>query len=205
MHIVLLGDSVLDNKAYVQANEPDVRAQLGSLLGDSHQLTRCAVDGSTTIDIVGQYDKIPKDATHLVVSIGGSDLVDQIVYVDAPANTMMESMIILSALSDQFRKQYHDTLQDILKRGLPTIICTMYNPRFDDDTMVAVLGTALQAFNDCIFQEVSKAGLPLIELRSICDSEEDFANSIELSAIGGQKVAGSIKRVLDTRELCFHM
>jgi len=100
MHVVLLGDSVLDNKAYVQANEADVRTQVASLLGDSHQATLCAVDGSMTIDIADQLENIPEDATHLVVSMGGNNLIDQLSYADAPASTTTESMIILSALSE---------------------------------------------------------------------------------------------------------
>lgn len=200
MHIVLLGDSVLDNKAYVQANEADVRTQLASLLGDSHQVTLCAVDGSMTVDVPYQLDSIPEDATHLVVSMGGNNLVDQLSYADAPASTTTESMIILSALSEQFRALYNESLQNILKLGLPTIVCNMHNPPFENDTILTVAVTALQVFNDCIYQEAVQAGVPLIELRSICNDKEDLANTIALSAIGGKKLAETIKDVLDTHD-----
>ena len=198
MHLVLLGDSVLDNRDYVQDNEPDVCTHLASLLGDKHRATSCAVNGSMMTDTVDQLARIPKDATHLVVSMGGNNLIDQIAYADAPASTTVETLIILSALSEQFRKLYHESLQAVLKLGLPTMVCTIYNPRFDDDTILTVTVTALQMFNDCIYQEVAQAGLPLIELRSICDDDDDFANSVELSAVGGQKIAEAIKQVVDT-------
>jgi len=198
MHVVLLGDSVLDNKSYIQAGETDVSTQLASLLGDAHQVTVCAVDGSMTVDIGDQLGNIPDDVTHLIVSMGGNNLVDQLAYADAPANTTTESMIILGALSEQFRKNYRESLQDILKLGLPTIVCNMHNPPFNDDTVLTVAVTALQTFNDCIFQEVVQAGFPLIEMRSVCADKSDFADVIALSATGGQKLTGVIKQVLDT-------
>lgn len=200
MHVVLLGDSVLDNKAYVQANESDVCTQLASSLGDTHRATLGAVDGSMTVNVADQLVKIPSDATHLVLSIGGNNIIDQLAYADAPASTTTESMIILSALLEQFRKLYHENLQDILKLGLPTIVCNMHNPPFEDDTILTVAVTALQAFNDCICQEVTQAGLPLIEMRSVCSDETDFADVIALSASGGQKLAQAIKQVLDTHD-----
>jgi len=167
MHIVLLGDSVIDNKAYVKVDEPDVPVQLQALLGDAHQVTSLAIDGSMTADIGKQLDKIPEDATHLVVSMGGNDLLDRISYVEYPVHSTMEAMIVMSNLSEQFRKQYHEALQGILKLGLPTIVCTVYNPRLEDHNVQTVAVTALQTFNDCIMQEVAQVGLPLIDLRSV--------------------------------------
>ena len=200
MHIVLLGDSIFDNKAYVQPDEPDVCAQLDTLLGNSDQATSRAIDGSMTIDISNQLVSIPDDATHLVVSMGGNDLIDQISYLDVTVNSVMEAMVVLSEVSAQFSKQYRQILNEILKVGLPTIVCTIYNPRLEEETMQTVAVIALQTFNDCIFQEASQAGLPLIDLRSVCDTDVDFANLIEPSAIGGQKIAKSIKQVLDTHD-----
>jgi len=198
MHIVLLGDSVIDNKAYVEADEPDVPEQLRTLVGESHQVTSLAVDGSMTGNIAEQLDKIPDDATHLVISMGGNDLLDRISYVEYPTHSTMEAMIVMSNLSRQFRQQYHSALDGILELGLPTIVCTVYNPRLEDVNMQTVAVTALQTFNDCIMQEVAQEGLPLIDLRSVCHDEADFANPIEPSAIGGEKIAEAIQSVLDT-------
>lgn len=200
MHIVLLGDSVIDNKAYVQADEPDVPEQLRKLLGEGHQVTSVAVDGSMTGDIAQQLENVPKDATHLVVSMGGNDLLDRISYSEYPVQSTMEAMIIMSNLSSQFRKQYHTALEGILELGLPTIVCTVYNPRLEDHSMQTVAVTALQTFNDCIMQEVAQAGLPLIDLRSVCSDDADFANPIEPSVVGGQKIAEAIQSVLNEHD-----
>lgn len=200
MHVVLLGDSILDNKSYVQPDELDVVRQLDTVLGDDHQATLGAVDGSMIHNVEQQLGSLPKDATHLVVSMGGNDLIDRMGYLETPVSVTMEAMMVLSQVSEKFREQYHETLQQIIAIGLPTIVCTIYNPRLEEPMMQTVAVTAIQTFNDCIIQEVARVGLPLIELRSVCDDDEDFANPIEPSAIGGQKIVNAIKRVLDTHD-----
>jgi len=71
-HIVLLGDSIFDNAAYVNGG-PDVIKQLRSLLPRDWQATLLAIDGSVTSDVIKQIPKIPASATHLIVSVGGND------------------------------------------------------------------------------------------------------------------------------------
>jgi hypothetical protein len=72
MNVVLLGDSIFDNKAYV-GDGPDVIAQLREALPSGSTATLAARDGSTTNDIAGQLATAPKNATHLVVSVGGNN------------------------------------------------------------------------------------------------------------------------------------
>jgi hypothetical protein len=50
----------------------------------------------------------------------------------------------------------------------------------------------LTVFNDVIAREAFARGLPLIDLRLVCDRDEDFANPIESSARGGEKIAAAI-------------
>lgn len=71
-HIVLLGDSVFDNRVYA-APEPDVTTHLDALGDGSKRVTLLAVDGSVTNDVLSQVSDTPSDATHLVVSTGGND------------------------------------------------------------------------------------------------------------------------------------
>ena len=67
-HVVLLGDSIFDNGAYVRRGEPDVVAQLRTKLPRDWKATLCAVDGDVTAGVVRQLNRAPSDATHLVVS-----------------------------------------------------------------------------------------------------------------------------------------
>jgi hypothetical protein len=52
-HLVLLGDSIFDNAAYVPGG-PDVRAQLQERLPHDWRVTLLAVDGHRTSDVAGQ-------------------------------------------------------------------------------------------------------------------------------------------------------
>ena len=72
-HIALLGDSIFDNQTYT-AGEPDVVTHLSQLLPSPWRATLCAVDGATTNELKSQCPRTPSDASHLVVSIGGNDV-----------------------------------------------------------------------------------------------------------------------------------
>lgn len=52
---------------------------------------------------------------------------------------------------------------------------------------------------DCITRQGFLRGLPVIGLRLICDQREDYANPIEPSAIGGEKIATAIARLVTGR------
>src|SRR4051812_12923794 len=69
-HVVLLGDSVFDNGAYV-AGGPDVAAQLRVRLPEAAgwRVTRLAIDGAMIGGIPSQLGRLPSDATQLVVSV----------------------------------------------------------------------------------------------------------------------------------------
>src|SRR5687767_239110 len=66
-HVVLLGDSIFDNAAYIDGGQ-DVITQLRGKLPAGWRATLGAVDGSVMADIGRQLDRLPSDATHLVVS-----------------------------------------------------------------------------------------------------------------------------------------
>jgi hypothetical protein len=72
IHIILLGDSVFDNAAYVDRN-PDVVRQLGQMLPQGRKATLLARDGAVISEIGSQLRGLPSDATHLVISVGGND------------------------------------------------------------------------------------------------------------------------------------
>ena len=55
---------------------------------------------------------------------------------------------------------------------------------------------ALPTFNDIIFQEAAKAGVPVMDLRLIFNEDSDYANPIEPSAAGGLKMAKIIKEIV---------
>ena len=64
-HIVLLGDSIFDNRAYVGLNQKDVPSQLKSLLNNNCKVTNLAIDGDVTEDIVNQLYKYQRDKQNI--------------------------------------------------------------------------------------------------------------------------------------------
>jgi hypothetical protein len=83
-------------------------------------------------------------------------------------------------------------LEATLGTGLPNTVCTICDGRFPDPQRQRLLATALTIFNDCITREAFARGLPLIDLRLICSEDRDYANPIEPSVQGGQKIAAAI-------------
>src|SRR3712207_6552092 len=72
-HIVLLGDSVLDNVGYLAGSGRDVLAQLRSALPAGWRATLLAHGGATALEVREQVQQLPPDATHIVFSAGGND------------------------------------------------------------------------------------------------------------------------------------
>ena len=187
-HVVLLGDSVFDNGAYV-AGGPDVLAQLREILPQGWHASLNALDGSGVRDVYAQLDRIPNDATHLVVSAGGNDALGEAAFLEERAGSVAEVMAKLADVREQFGTRYRSMLDLVLGRELPTAVCTIYDPRFPDADLRRIATVALTVFNDVITREAFARHVVLIDLRLICADDEDFANPIEPSVQGGEKIA----------------
>ena len=189
---MLLGDSIFDNAAYVAAGNPDVVRQVRQRLPHGSKATLAAVDGSKTRDVREQLRRLPLDATHLVVSVGGNDALGSSDFLTAPARSTAEALLGLADIGEEFERGYLAMLAGVLGRGVPTAICTVYYPRFPEAALQRMAVTALAVFNDCIIRAAFAHGLPLLDLRLICTEEGDYANPIEPSAQGGEKIARAI-------------
>ena len=72
-HLVLLGDSILDNKTYTRAGRCVTEHLRAKLSADEWQVTNCAIDGDVISGIYAQLHHVPADATAIVLSVGGND------------------------------------------------------------------------------------------------------------------------------------
>ena len=194
-HVVLLGDSIFDNGAYVRRGEPDVVAQVQAKLTGDAKATLCAVDGAVTTGVERQLSRLPSDATHLVVSVGGNDALRSSGLLREQARSVAEVIAKFAAVQDEFARNYRAMLDAVLNRRLPTAVCTIYDARFPDPQEQRLVVTALSIFNDVITREAFTRRLHLIDLRLICNEPDDYANPIEPSAKGGEKIAGVIAQV----------
>ncbi|MFC4171499.1 SGNH/GDSL hydrolase family protein [Microvirga sp. GCM10011540] len=195
-HVVLLGDSIFDNAAYVRRGEPDVVAQVRTKLPRDWQATLCAVDGAVTRDVDHQLRNVPESASHLVVSAGGNDGLRNIGVLREGARSVAEAMGRLADVRDEFARVYRDMVDKVAERRLPVALCTIYDARFPDPQEQRLVVTGLALFNDCIMREAFGRRLPLIDLRLLCNEPDDYANPIEPSARGGDKIASAIAQVV---------
>ena len=187
-HLVLIGDSIFDNAAYTGGG-PDVVSQVRELLSPGWEATLLAVDGSTTDHVAGQLGHLPKQATHLVLSVGGNDALTHLSILEAPASSMAKSIEALADIASDFERRYRLAIAACLGTGLPLAVCTIYNGCFDDPSFQRLATATLTMFNDAIIRVAIEHVLPVIDLRLVCVSAEDYANPIEPSSVGGAKIA----------------
>ena len=67
------------------------------------KMTLLAVDGSLTSDIHEQLDDFPRDATHVFVSCGGNDAIDNVDVLNESASNVEEALVKLSQRKETFR------------------------------------------------------------------------------------------------------
>src|SRR5262249_17592509 len=171
-HIVLLGDSIFDNGAYVNGG-PDVVTQLRAILPDGWRASLSAVDGAITSDVVRQH--IPHDATHLVVSVGGNDALQHLNLLTESAESYAEVLSRLAAIKHEFQEEYREMLRAVK----PTAVCTIYDGNFDTEAYREIANAGLSIFNDVITREACEKEIPVIDLRVIFNDAADYANAVE--------------------------
>jgi hypothetical protein len=193
-HVVLLGDSIFDNGGYVPGR-PAVIEQVRGQLPAGWNATLLAVDGDVTSDVPGQLARVPADATHFFVSIGGNDALGAASVLASVAHSVAEALEVLNVIYGRFETLYGNMLRAVAAHGRPTTLCTIYDS-------IPGLGvaerTALNGFNDVILRAAFRAGLPVIDLRIVCDRPDDYSHvsSIEPSHLGGAKIARAIATVV---------
>jgi hypothetical protein len=167
-HIVLLGDSIFDNGRYTLGG-PDVISHVRELLPKDQCATLVAVDGATTYDIAAQVRRIPPDASHLVLSVGGNDALQSGV-LHAPVKSMPQALRALADVARSFEQSYRAAVEECIKLRLPLTICMIYNGCIADAELQQQVTAGLTVFNDVIVRVATLLGLMVIDLRAVCCS-----------------------------------
>jgi hypothetical protein len=190
-HVVLLGDSIFDNAAYVPGG-PSVLEHLRRMLPRDWRATLLAVDGAVVASVYSQLERLPKDATHLVLSAGGNNaLWTGGSLFGLEATSVREALAQIAAAVRGFAAEYGDLVAQLTAFGKPLTVCTIYDA-------IPELGPAeiagLCLFNDVITRTAFAAGATLIDLRIICRETTDYAavSPIEPSVAGGGKIARAV-------------
>jgi hypothetical protein len=195
-HLVLLGDSVFDNASYVAAGRATIHA-FEAHAPAGWRVSLLAQDGSTIDEIGRQLMHLPSGTTHLALSAGGNDALRDAGILTERAGTVAEALWKVAHVASRFERRYVDMLRRVRARKLPAVVCTIYNGNFGDAHLQQIAATALCVFNDAIIRAAAAASMSIVDLRTVCDEPEDYANEIEPSGRGGEKIARAVLRRLE--------
>jgi hypothetical protein len=197
-HLVLLGDSIFDNESYVPGGPPVIE-QVRRALPRGWRATLLAVDGAVSASVAPQLQRLPDDATHLFVSVGGNDALRHSGILDQVRRPAGEIFAALTEMHGEFRHDYREMLRAVAAAGRPAAVCTVYDAI---PGLVAEAVTLLSLFNDVIVREAARERLPVLDLRLVCDEARDYSSvsPIEPSQQGGQKIAAALARVATSHD-----
>jgi hypothetical protein len=192
-HVILLGDSIFDNAAYV-GRGPDVVAQLRAALPTDWRATLLAVDGAVVTDVPRQLARLPADGTDLVLSVGGNDALGHVGLLERRARSGAEVLGWFAEAIGGFSQRYRALLARIAEVAGPdrrVVVCTIYEGNLGGEVQRAA-SAAIGMFNDVIARAARERGWGVLELRDLCREPADYANPIEPSVRGGGKIAAAI-------------
>jgi hypothetical protein len=150
-----------------------------------------AIDGDVTIGLKAQLEIVIRDVSHFVVSVGGNDALSNMDILATPVSSTAEALMLFANRVAIFEQAYRSAIDEALKYGLPTTICTIYNANLRPE-VAALARIALMMFNDVILRVAFERHLAVIDLRLICNEPADYAREIEPSGRGGRKIAAAI-------------
>ena len=190
--ITLLGDSIIDNKTYVQQQEYSVLEHLQNI--SKYEFLQLAYDGDTTVNVLErqlQSQEVAK-SSHLLLSIGGNDSLQNILFLhEGPIENINKA---LSDVHKQILKPLEQRFETIVEKlsshRANLLLCTVYEGDLGrTDEFRDVLDSSkimVSSFNDTVYKTASKYNADVLELRHIFTSPEDYANPIEPSHVGGE-------------------
>jgi lysophospholipase L1-like esterase len=191
--VILLGDSIIDNGAYVPG-EPDVTKQLQARLPRRTVIKR-AVDGAVTADVLRSQVNGLESSDHLILSVGGNDaLQHRDILENAGSLNAGDVLLRFWTIREEFRKTYTALLDRLAATKAQVMVMTVYNPNFAayGDDLQRMAESGVSTFNDVIQQEAHARAFHILELRTLFTDTADYANPIEPSAIGGAKLANAM-------------
>lgn len=194
LNVVLLGDSIFDNGAYTSGG-PDVVTHLRRQIPSNWRASLLARDGATTADLTRQLHAVPADASHLVISIGGNDALQNMDLLSLRVGSSIEGLNAFGARVSAFERAYRAAVAEAIALRRHTAVCTVYNGALDAVRALAAR-TGLAIFNDAILRAAIDFGIDALELRSVCTDPADYANAIEPSSAGGLKIANAVARMV---------
>lgn len=175
--ILLLGDSILDNRVYVSSGQSVADLLQKATLEPGYEVGLFAVDGATIREVEAQINQLPMEyntaETILVLSVGGNDFL----YGSDYATTERAYVRLVERLRGSF--------------GLCKLyLVNLYRPL---DPLFAIYYRIIDKWNR-LLQEIVQKGIAdgVVDVFSVINEPEDLVMKIEPSATGGAKIVAAI-------------
>ena len=196
--VVLFGDSIIDNKTYVSHGEFSVLEHLENI--SNYEYIQVDYDGHTTFDVQNKQLHLStiEKPSHIVLSVGGNDLLQNLSYLsNGPISNVNEAVTgIQQHIFEPLKQRFETIIEELSSQRANLLICTVYEGDLGrTDEFKDVLDSSkimVSSFNDIVYKTAKKYNADVLELREIFISSDDYANPIEPSHIGGEKLAKSI-------------
>tara|TARA_B100000575_G_C23131272_1_gene656241 strand:- start:247 stop:867 length:621 start_codon:yes stop_codon:yes gene_type:complete len=196
--VVLFGDSIIDNKTYVSHGEFSVLEHLENI--SNYEYIQVAYDGHTTFDVQNKQLHLStiEKPSHIVLSVGGNDLLQNLSYLsNGPISNVNEAITgIQQHIFEPLEQRFETIIEELSSQRANLLICTVYEGDLGrTDEFKDVLDSSkimVSSLNDIVYKTAKKYKADVLELREIFISSDDYANPIEPSHIGGEKLAKSI-------------
>lgn len=183
LKIVLIGDSILNNSAYVSANKSVADLLSKKMVGNT--IYNFAKDGATINDCYAQLDKISTELnnsnTSIIVSCGG--------------NNILGSRSLKTTDMNNLFNQYSELLKSI-KTRVPNASLYVLNLYTPTNSHYVSYHTAINQWNQLLEDNKSSLQYKIINISSLLVTDEDFTYNIEPSEKGGKKIVEAILHIL---------
>lgn len=200
-HLVLMGDSVLDNRTYVPEHLLSVEEQFRAHFYHTTKVTRLARDGATMegVRVFQLEHPLPSDTTHVLLSVGGND--GLVAFSSLQRNSNNSWWSVATTFFQKFAADY-DALLELIQTLYPKVtlmVCTIYQPWTDKWLFGAVSNVGVRLMNRAIRECAKRRKLPVMDLWAIFTEKADFANVIEPGVPGGDKMVLNFRTFVEDR------
>jgi hypothetical protein len=184
-NIILLGDSIFKNNAYVSYGS-SVEAQLKNK-AQGQDLLCLAQDNSSITDVYKQVEEIPEEynsrGTRIFLSVGGNDILENYIY----DYNDVDNMEILNNSFTEYKKLIK-TIQSKMSEAKLTLLDIYYpdNSRFKN------FYPLINEWNKLIYEYAKTNNIQVIKISNILTNADDFSFAIEPSAAGGNKIVNAL-------------
>lgn len=185
--IILLGDSIFQNEAYVSDGKSVDKMLLERTNGKTISL---AADHSKIVDIYDQVLKIPDNlnssSTTIFLSAGGNDILTH--YVDDNNDTTNRNV-----LGTMFAA-YKNLIKSI-KNKIPDANIVLLDIYYPENLTYKQYHPIIKEWNEMIYNYASESKnniTSVLKISGILTKSDDFTLGIEPSSIGSQKLVEAI-------------